>query len=106
MLPDVHTAQRLAEAVDGTYLIAVHGTDDTIVQVTYSCRTYAAVPGVIAYHVGSGNTVSTSAPKDCASYGITWSPCPLPSPGYPGSRYRLVFNGAGYEVSSNAGQRR
>lgn len=80
----------------------VHGVKDILVSVRQTCSFAAAVKDTKSFHVNAALAVVTNDPPTCEGTNVTWLPGPKPS-AWPASRYAVVYDEAGHEVTSPSG---
>jgi dienelactone hydrolase len=106
-VPDAYAARSpLAFADDlpaGVPVMMVHGVIDPLVPPGQSCALAAAVAGVQSFHLDGAQLETTTAPAGCESSGVTWLAGPRPQPGWPGSRYLVVYDGVGHDFNGAGG---
>jgi dipeptidyl aminopeptidase/acylaminoacyl peptidase len=87
----------------GLPFMVTHGTVDELVPVAQSCDLVAGAGGFTAFHLDGSQAEVTSPPVGCEDAGLTWSAGVRPSPGWPGSRYLVVYDGLGHGFGGAAG---
>jgi len=103
--PDQYAARSPGnfELPAGLPFMVTHGTVDELVPVAQSCDLVAGAGGFTAFHLDGSQAEVTSPPVGCEDAGLTWSAGPRPSPGWPGGRYLVVYDGLGHGFGGAAG---